>query len=164
MEGNNASIIEWNFKRGLFRMFVFHKVQITLTECCFMVVYVQSIFQFPSFLFLSLFPPSFLICSPLSLSFLFQLAFESFHNDKKLVRAYMSKYYIGDIVEEERELPEINKDFLKLRQELIDKVREGGMEKELNKEDNTTYIYSVLGFLQGEAYVLHSSFPPYCGP
>ena len=76
----------------------------------------------------------------------------------------MSKYYIGDIVEEERELPEINKDFLKLRQELIDKVREGGMEKELNKEDNTTYIYSVLGFLQGEAYVLHSSFPPYCGP
>ncbi|XP_019850246.1 PREDICTED: fatty acid desaturase 2-like [Amphimedon queenslandica] len=49
------------------------------------------------------------------------LAFESFHNNKKLVRSYLSKYYIGDIVEEERELPEINKDFLKLRQELIEK-------------------------------------------
>ena len=33
-----------------------------------------------------------------------QLAFESFHNNKKFVRGHMAKLYIGDIVEEEREV------------------------------------------------------------
>lgn len=51
-----------------------------------------------------------------------QIAFESFHNNQKLVRGHLSRFYIGNIVEEERELSEINKDFLRLREELIQKV------------------------------------------
>ena len=33
-----------------------------------------------------------------------QIAFETFHQNKKFARGYMAKYYIGDIVEEEREV------------------------------------------------------------
>jgi fatty acid desaturase 2 (delta-6 desaturase) len=49
------------------------------------------------------------------------LAVESFHNNKKLVHSYMQKFYIGDIVQEERELNEISKDFLELREKMIEK-------------------------------------------
>ena len=33
-----------------------------------------------------------------------QIAFETFHKNKKFARGYMAKYYIGDVVEEEREV------------------------------------------------------------
>lgn len=106
------------------------KMKIVLTKCYFKlqcIITSKLIFVVLSPFSCYLYSYLLLLCSSRSLSLslsLFQLAFESFHNNKKLVRSYLSKYYIGDIVEEEREQTEINKDFLKLRQELIDKVRE----------------------------------------
>ena len=39
-----------------------------------------------------------------SFSIVSQLAFEAFHNNKKFVRGHMGKLYIGDIVDEEKEV------------------------------------------------------------
>ncbi|KAL5457343.1 hypothetical protein EMCRGX_G034592 [Ephydatia muelleri] len=43
------------------------------------------------------------------------VAFESFHNDKAYAQRYMVPFHIGYIVSEQAQLPEISRDFLKMR-------------------------------------------------
>lgn len=46
------------------------------------------------------------------------IAWTSFHNNTALVRKYMAAYHIGHLVEEQRELAAIDKDFLKFRSDM----------------------------------------------